>query len=214
MLDVKTTFGDRLRPGVQLRRAEARDVGALQEFGREAFTRTFGHCYPPEELDFFLSGPAYDADTFLGWIAEADKHHVLLAVEVESADGTSNDSDRIVGYSLSSAECHLPHKDVTPNCLELCRLYVAPSEFGQGTAQALMHEALLWMDGKRQTRTSGIGSLSRGGIWLGVYSENFRAQKFYAKFGFEVVGEYEYIVGRCRDREFIMQMQEPMKSSF
>ena len=40
-------------------------------------------------------------------------------------------------------------------------------------------------------------------LWLGVYSENEGAQRFYARYGFEHAGEYEYPVGEARDREFI-----------
>lgn len=191
------------RPGVRLRRAEEGDVTALQTFGREAFARTFGHCYPPEELESFLLGPSYHTDTFVRWIKDDENHHIFIAIEEQ--DPISGICDKIVGYSLSSRECHLPHRDVTPDCFELVRLYVAPSEFGQGTAHALMVDALQWMNANRQNREKGTNG---GGIWLGVYSENYRAQKFYAKFGFEIVGEYEYIVGRCRDREFIMRMKE------
>jgi ribosomal protein S18 acetylase RimI-like enzyme len=195
------------RSGVRLRCAEVGDVNALQNFGRDAFARTFGHCYPPEELESFLLGPAYDINTFLCWITDAENHYICIAIEEQ--DSASGICEKVVGYSLSSRQCHLPHQDVTPNCFELVRLYVAPSEFGKGTAHALMDEALRWMNAKRRKCE---GETVAGGIWLGVFSENYRAQKFYAKFGFEVVGEYEYIVGRCRDREFIMRMREPMPS--
>jgi ribosomal protein S18 acetylase RimI-like enzyme len=42
-----------------------------------------------------------------------------------------------------------------------------------------------------------------GHAWLGVYSENPGAQRFYTRYGFMKVGEYEFPVGPLRDREFI-----------
>jgi len=36
-----------------------------------------------------------------------------------------------------------------------------------------------------------------------VWSENFGAQRFYARYGFAKAGEYDFIVGRQRDHEFI-----------
>jgi hypothetical protein len=42
-------------------------------------------------------------------------------------------------------------------------------------------------------------------IYLGVYSENLRAIKFYNRFGFERAGEYYFEVGDCRDFEFIFR---------
>jgi len=38
-----------------------------------------------------------------------------------------------------------------------------------------------------------------------VWSENFGAQRFYARYGFEKVGTYEFPVGQTRDLEFILR---------
>ena len=42
-------------------------------------------------------------------------------------------------------------------------------------------------------------------LWVGVWSENFGAQRFYGRYGFAHAGEYEFPVGRVRDREFIFR---------
>jgi ribosomal protein S18 acetylase RimI-like enzyme len=42
-------------------------------------------------------------------------------------------------------------------------------------------------------------------IWIGVWSENHGAQRFYARQGFEKVGEYGFAVGSTVDREFILR---------
>ncbi len=59
---------------------------------------------------------------------------------------------------------------------------------------ALLAEALAWLerDGPRA-------------LWISVWSENHGAQRFYARHGFLKVGEYEFPVGRVRDREFILR---------
>ena len=59
-------------------------------------------------------------------------------------------------------------------------------------ASRLLETALDWLerDGPRT-------------LWIGVWSENFGAQRFYARHGFDQVGEYEFLVGKQRDREFI-----------
>ena len=44
-------------------------------------------------------------------------------------------------------------------------------------------------------------------LWIGVWSENHGAQRFYARHGFVHVGEYEFPVGRVRDREFILRRE-------
>ena len=42
-------------------------------------------------------------------------------------------------------------------------------------------------------------------LWIGVWSENYGAQKFYGRHGFEKVGEYGFAVGKTIDREFILK---------
>jgi RimJ/RimL family protein N-acetyltransferase len=45
-------------------------------------------------------------------------------------------------------------------------------------------------------------------LYVGVWSGNVGAQRLYGRFGFAKVGEYEYPVGRQRDREFILRRSE------
>ena len=42
-------------------------------------------------------------------------------------------------------------------------------------------------------------------VWLGVWSGNGRAQRFYGRYGFSQVGDYDYPVGETRDHEFILR---------
>lgn len=44
-------------------------------------------------------------------------------------------------------------------------------------------------------------------LYIGVWSENFGAQRLYARYGFQPVGEYLFPVGQHRDREFILKRQ-------
>ncbi len=57
---------------------------------------------------------------------------------------------------------------------------------------ALLDTALAWLerDGTRP-------------LWISVWSENYGAQRFYGRQGFVHVGEYAFLVGEQRDREFI-----------
>ena len=68
-----------------------------------------------------------------------------------------------------------------------------------------------------EAQNGGVGSrliqtafdwLEQGGpttLWIGVYSQNFGAQRFYERLGFEKVGGYEFLVGSVRDPEFILR---------
>jgi len=90
--------------------------------------------------------------------------------------------------------CKLPHAEVTPQCGELERIYLAAAHQGGGAGSRLLDEALAWLqkDGPRR-------------LWIGVWSDNFGAQRLYARRGFRVVGTYEFVVGKTRDRELILR---------
>jgi len=42
-------------------------------------------------------------------------------------------------------------------------------------------------------------------IWIGVWSQNFGAQRFYERRGYAKVGEYGFQVGGTTDHEFILK---------
>ena len=99
---------------------------------------------------------------------------------------------RAIGYA-HAGPCSLPHQDVTPDCGELKRLYIRPEVQNGGVGAALMQAALHWLEAPGRT------------LWIGVWSQNFGAQRFYARHGFHKAGEYEFPVGKTRDHEFILR---------
>lgn len=76
----------------------------------------------------------------------------------------------------------------------LSKFYVAPDAHGEGLADELMHAAF------RTAETRGVA-----GMWLGVNQENLRAQRFYARQGFEVVGTKRFQVGARLEHDYVMQ---------
>lgn len=164
-----------------IRRATPADAEALSRIGAETFSETFGHLYPPQDLAAFLE-TAYAVETSRRDLADPDK-----AVWLVEAGGA------VVGHALAGP-CDLPHDEVTTTCGELKRLYILKAFQGGGTGSRLLAETLAWLerDGPRR-------------LWIGVWSENFGAQRLYGRLGFEKVGEYHFIVGETRDREFILR---------
>jgi diamine N-acetyltransferase len=66
--------------------------------------------------------------------------------------------------------------------IELKRIYVLSRFHGNGPGRALMDAVVQAADGYRR-------------LLLGVYSANTRAQVFYRKHGFEIIGERRFDVG-------------------
>src|SRR5690606_8081816 len=92
--------------------------------------------------------------------------------------------------------CGLPHPEASADDGELKRLYLMASHQSAGWGGRLFDAAMGWLerDGPRT-------------LWIGVWSENAGAQRFYARRGFEKVGEYIFPVGRVRDLEYILRRQ-------
>jgi len=156
------------------------DASALVALGRETFTATFGHLYPPEDLQTFLE-EAHNPETIRTRLADPARRY-----RVAQAAG------QMVGF-CHLAPLKLPLHDQPAPALELSQLYVLPDWLGAGIGPALMDWAL------EQARGAGVRSLV-----LSVYSENYRAQRFYQRYGFEKYADYEFHVGRVVDAEYLM----------
>ena len=162
-----------------IRRAAPEDADTVSSLGARTFTETFAHLYPPEDLETFLAS-AYGLERTRNDLTHAGKATWLL----EDADGEA------IGYALAGP-CDLPHDDVAPGDGELKRIYVLKSHQGGGRGSRLLNTALEWLGPRR--------------IWIGVWSENFGAQRLYASKGFTKVGEYIFPVGETKDLEFILR---------
>jgi ribosomal protein S18 acetylase RimI-like enzyme len=166
-------------PNTTIRRAGVPDAPVLAELGARTFSEKFGHLYPPEDLAAFLS------ETHTSEKAALELRRADLAFWLAESEGVA------VGYALAGP-CGLPHAEVTAACGELKRIYVLAERQGEGLGARLMDLALSWLaDGGRRP------------VWLGVWSGNVGAQRFYDRIGFQKVGEYDFHVGATVDLEFI-----------
>ena len=164
-----------------LRRATVDDAELLSMLAARTFIESFGHLYPREDLDAFLV-KAYEVGRQRTILA-----HPAYAVWLLEADGEA------VGH-VATGPCGLPHPEVVPGDGEIKRLYLVQGWQGAGHGARMMDAAMQWLlrDGPRT-------------LWVGAWSENHGAQRFYARYGFERVGDYIFPVGRVRDLEYILR---------
>ena len=168
--------------GMRIRQATLADTDTLSALSARTFIEAFGPMYPPADLQEFIDtaySPAKQAQAI-----GAPGNAVFL---LERDDGEA------VGYA-AVGPCGLPHPDVREGDGELKRLYLRRDAQNGGVGAQLFDQALAWLerDGPRT-------------LWISVWSENFGAQRFYERHGFEKVGEYGFKVGRTVDREFILR---------
>ena len=171
---------------MSLRPATPADAEALAKLGRESFIAAFGHLYQPGDLVAFLEE-----------YRTAEKYRQHLAdpptlVEVAEVGGKLAAYARIVrGHWFEEQPEPRPERPVF-----LSQLYCAADATGQGLGAALMDwvlaEARAWV---------------ADAVQLSVFSENFGAQRFYQRYGFEKVADIDFWVGNHRDDEFLYELK-------
>jgi ribosomal protein S18 acetylase RimI-like enzyme len=162
---------------------EPHHIPALSQLAVDTFTETFGHLYPPEDLSAFL-----------------EKAYAPRKLAAETADPAQfwrmvHDGDETVAF-LQCGPVGLPHAEAdAAREGELKRLYVHSSRQGKGLGRQLLTLAMDWMSETCPGQAQ----------WIGVWSENHKAQALYKAYGFERVGEYQFPVGKTLDDEFILR---------
>lgn len=164
-----------------IRIAEPGDAQLLSSLGAKTFIDTFGELYRPEDLEKFLSDKHSEA-FYRRFVEDAEN----IAWIAESADGAA------IGYCLAGP-CSLPVDGDGDGAGELHRLYLCRDAQGSGLGRTLAEMAVKWLESRFDP------------VFVGVFSENTRAQNLYMKCGFEKVAEYHYMVGNQADLEWIMK---------
>ena len=143
----------------------------------------------PDDIEQFISN-VLSAEHFENYIA--DPNRAVLIDETVDA--------HVVGYAMlvsgtptdPDIRATLSHEPT----IEISKLYVEPTQHGSGAAGRLMSSSL------SQARESGCAA-----AWLGVNQQNVRAQKFYTKHGFEIVGTKKFVVGVQTHDDYVMEVR-------
>ena len=167
-----------------IRRATPADAQVLSQIAEKTFVEAFGHLYPPEDLQAFLR-ESYDAD----------RQRVILETPGYAVWLLEHEGE-VVGHA-AAGPCGLPNPGVQPGDGELKRLYLLRAFQNGGWGGRLFQTVMDWLlaDGPRT-------------LWIGVWENNLGAQRFYARHGFEKVGEHTFPVGRVVDREFTLRREK------
>jgi ribosomal protein S18 acetylase RimI-like enzyme len=165
-----------------LRRATSDDAVTLAALGASTFTETFGPLYPPEDLQAFL----LKSHSVAAWTRMLDDPQRAVWIAA-LADATP------VGF-IAVGACKLPVANREPAAGEIQQLYVLARHHNLRLGSRLMDVGLDWLDAQGLTP-----------VYIGVWSENLGAHRFYGRYGFTQVGEYGFQVGKTVDREFILK---------
>lgn len=163
-----------------LRDAMPGDAAPVAALARRTFTETFGHLYRPEDLAAFLATHTEDR-----WRTElGDPAYAVRVAEAAS---------ELVAY----AKLGPPSLPFEPRgaSIELRQFYVLAPFHGTGLAAELMR----WIIATARARGAAD-------LYLSVFVDNHRAQRFYARYGFQKIGRYDFIVGEHIDKDNVMRL--------
>lgn len=168
-----------MRQQPTLRRAVVDDAANLAAVARATFEETFGTLYSAADLATFL-----EQHTPADWAREiADPAFAVLVIEVGHTP---------VGY----VKLGPPRLPFTPKAgaIELRQFYLLKPWQGAGVGPKMMEWVL------DEARTRGMEA-----VYLSVFIDNGRARRFYAKYDFQDVGPYSFMVGNHKDTDIVMR---------
>ncbi|MGN2637126.1 GNAT family N-acetyltransferase [Nocardia takedensis] len=172
---------------VTVDRAGLWDAEALSDVAAATFPLACPPDATPDDIDVFLA-EVLSGERFGEYLTDPTRT-VLKAVS----------GDDIVGYAMLHAGDPADPDvaaavDLRP-VVEISKMYVLPGHHGGEVAAALMRAAL-----ERAREDGAVG------VWLGVNQENERAQRFYAKHGFERVGTKTFHVGTQIHQDYVLRL--------
>ncbi|WP_213815619.1 GNAT family N-acetyltransferase [Glaciihabitans sp. dw_435] len=171
---------------LEIRFAGADDAALLHRLAAATFALACPPGTSPAAIDEFI-GTTLSESAFAGYLADPARD--LLIGEV---DGVPS------GYTLvvhqESADPDVQAALTVHPSSELSKCYVLADAHGGGIARELIEASV-------------EASASRGaaGVWLGVNQENARANRFYEKNGFTVVGEKKFLLGGRLEEDFVRE---------
>lgn len=169
---------------VQIRPARPDDAAALHELAAITFPLACPPDTLPESIAEFIATHLSET-AFDGYLADSDRD--LFVAEEDGA---------LVGYTmLVHAEPYDPDVRAVVSArpaTELSKVYVHPDHHGAGLAAQLVARSI---DAARE-RNAAI-------VWLGVNQKNERANRFYEKQGFALVGTKRFKVGLRYEEDFV-----------
>jgi len=165
---------------VKVRKALSKDVDLLIKLGKCCFYEAFNDATAPDDMEAYLTS-TFQKTAIKNQLM--DDRSLIFIADV-GADPA--------GYVYS-------HPAVTPPCIsdkaaiKLERLYLRKRYYGRSVGEALMQTSI------EESRYRGYQS-----VWLSSWELNSRANAFYKKWGFNVVGNQKFTVGSDIQNDLIL----------
>ena len=170
---------------ISIRQAYAEDAKPLTDLAYTTFWDAFA-AHPknaPEDLNYYMR-QAFNIEQIGAELA--DEKSIFLLAEIDG---------ELAGYSKLILD-NIEPGITAERPVELSRLYSQQKFLGKGVGQTLMDACF------ERARADG-----RDVMWLGVWEFNPRAQRFYEKNGFRVIGSHTFLLGSDPQTDLLMQKE-------
>ncbi len=170
---------------ITIRQSVPEDAKLITDLAYTTFWDAFAH-HPknaPDDLNNYMR-QAFNVEQISAELA--DPKNIFLVAEI---DGEA------AGYSKIIID-NIEPGITAERPVELSRLYSHQKHLGQGVGQTLM-----------DTCFDRARAENRDVMWLGVWEYNPRAQRFYEKNGFRVVGSHVFLLGKDAQTDLLMQRE-------
>jgi diamine N-acetyltransferase len=161
------------------------DAKLLTDLAYTTFWDAFAH-HPknaPDDLNHYMR-QAFNVDQISAELSDAK--NIFLVAELD---------DEAAGYAKIILD-NIEPGITAEKPVELSRLYSHQKHLGQGVGQSLMDACF------ERARAE-----DRDVMWLGVWEFNPRAQRFYERNGFRVVGSHVFMLGKDAQTDVLMQRE-------
>jgi len=166
---------------IEIRRAGVTDAKLISVLGTVTFYEAYFEQDTAPDLANYIH-ESFELDKIRAEIE--DKHAEFFIIFLDT---------HAVGYAKLREDSELDFiKNET--AIELQRIYVVERVFGRGVGERLLKYCL------ETAKSKGFETL-----WLGVWEENRRAQRFYEKHGFRRVGTLTFPYGDSVGINFVLE---------
>ncbi|MBF7097363.1 GNAT family N-acetyltransferase [Alkalibacter mobilis] len=165
----------------QIKKCTLKDLFILQDISVSTYYDTFNLTSTKENMQLYLDG-AYNTRKLMNELKNPLTEFYLVYFDNEPC-----------GYmKTNEGDAQSDIKDSVS--LEIERFYIVKrfhrNKFGTLMMQKVMEIAI--QKGKEY-------------VWLGVWENNHKAQRFYKKFGFKVFGKHPFVVGNVEETDLLMK---------
>ena len=170
---------------ILIRQATPEDAQPLTGLSYTTFWDAFAH-HPknaPDDLAHYMR-QAFNVEQIAKELE--DPQAIFLIAEIDG---------ELAGYAKLVRD-NIEPEITAERPIELNRLYSQQKFIGKGVGQTLMDAC--FEKAKRENHDV---------MWLGVWEYNSRAQRFYEKNGFRVVGKHTFVLGADPQTDLLMQKE-------